>query len=432
MELCRLGIREEALRLLNPRHLRAFSAVAETGSITKSSQTLHRAQSAVTRAIQELERALGAELFERHAHGMMLTDVGRALQVRVERAQAEMNAASAAFANDIADARWVHNAPIFTFSIGRQRLLTYVELAEQHSISAVSESLGVSQPAVSQTLREIEDSVGVSLFRRTARGVMPTQLGAVLALHVRRSLNELRIAEDEISFLKDAARGSVAVGSLSVGRARLLPGAITALLARFPNLSVTTEEGTFEHLAARLRAGAIDFILGALRPLEQTVGFTRTIIAHDTMSAVVRSGHPLLRRRRISAEDLRSAGWVLPPLGAPTRELVEASFAQRHLGRPLVKVETADLAVTFGIVMQSDMVTAVSEHQFHLDLVAAGLQVLPIELSKTRRPIGILQRDGGVPSQAARRLIDILLDSGEADRAGNEGVARKSAKKRSR
>jgi LysR family transcriptional regulator, regulator for genes of the gallate degradation pathway len=420
------------LLLLNPRHLRAFSAVAETGSITKSSQTLHRAQSAVTRAIQELERALGAELFERHTHGMMLTDVGRALQLRVERAQAEMSAASAAFANDIADARCVHKAPIFTFSIGRQRLLTYVELAEQHSISAVSESLGVSQPAVSQTLREIEDSVGVSLFRRTARGVMPTPLGAVLALHVRRSLNELRIAEDEISFLKDAARGSVAVGSLSVGRARLLPDAVTTLLARFPNLSVTTEEGTFEHLAARLRAGAIDFILGALRPLEQTVGFTRTIIAHDTMSAVVRSGHPLLRRRRISAEDLRSVGWVLPPLGAPTRELVEASFAQRHLGRPQVKVETADLAVTFGIVMQSDMVTAVSEHQFHLDLVAAGLQVLPIELSKTRRPIGILQREGGVPSQAARRLIDILLDSGEADRAANEGAARKSAKKRSR
>ena len=418
--------------MLNPRHLRAFSAVAETGSITKSSLTLRRAQSAVTRAIQELERALGAELFERHTHGMTLTDVGRALLLRVERAQAEMSAASAAFANDLADARCVHNAPIFTLSIGRQRLLTYIELAEQHSISAVSESLGVSQPAVSQTLREIEDSVGVSLFRRTARGVMPTPLGAVLALHVRRSLNELRIAEDEISFLKDAERGSVAVGSLSVGRARLLPDAIATLLARFPNLSVTTEEGTFEHLAARLRAGAIDFILGALRPLERTVGFTRKIIAHDTMSAVVRSGHPLLRRRRVSAEDLRSVGWVLPPLGAPTRELVEASFAQRRLGRPQVKVETADLAVTFGIVMQSDMVTAVSEHQFHLDLVAAGLQALPIELSKTRRSIGILQREGGIPSQAARRLIDILLNSGEADRAGNESAAYKSANKRSR
>jgi LysR family transcriptional regulator, regulator for genes of the gallate degradation pathway len=418
--------------LLNPRHLRAFSAVAETGSITKSSLALRRAQSAVTRAIQELERALGAELFERHTHGMTLTDVGRALQLRVERAQAEMSAASAAFANDLAETRCVHNAPIFTLSIGRQRLLTYIELAEQHSISAVSESLGVSQPAVSQTLREIEDSVGVSLFRRTARGVMPTPLGAVLALHVRRSLNELRIAEDEISFLKDAESGSVAVGSLSVGRARLLPDAIATLLARFPNLSVTTEEGTFEHLAARLRAGAIDFILGALRPLEQTVGFTRKIIAHDTMSAVVRSGHPLLRRRRVSAEDLRSVGWVLPPLGAPTRELVEASFAQRHLGRPEVKVETADLAVTFGIVMQSDMVTAVSEHQFHLDLVAAGLQVLPIELSRTRRPIGILQREGGIPSQAARRLIDILLDSGEADRAGNDSAACKPANRRSR
>jgi LysR family transcriptional regulator, regulator for genes of the gallate degradation pathway len=413
---------KEALLLLNPRHLRAFSAVAETGSITKSGQALRRAQSAVTRAIQELERALGAELFERHTHGMTLTDIGRALQLRVERAQAEMSAASAAFANDLAGGRPVHHAPIFSFSIGRQRLLTYVKLAEQHSVSVVSESLGVSQPAVSQTLREIEDSVGVKLFRRTARGVMPTPLGAVLALHIGRSLNELRIAEDEISFLKGAGRGRVAVGSLSVGRAQLLPRAVTILLARFPNLSVTTEEGTFEHLSARLRAGEIDFILGALRPLEQTVGFTRKIVTHDTMSVVVRSGHSLSRRTRVSVKDIRSVGWVLPPHGAPTRELVEASFAQRHLGRPQVKVETADLAVTFGIVMQSDMVTAVSEHQFHLDLVAAGLQVLPIELSKTRRPIGILQREGGIPSQAARHLIDILLTVGAADRASNKSA----------
>lgn len=395
--------------MLNPRHLRAFLTVAETGSVIKSGQLLRRAQSAVTRAIQELEREAGADLFERHPHGMMLTDAGRALLARGERAYAEMTAANAAFAHHLADQRWVQHAPVFTLSIGRQRLLAFVELAEQHNISAVAESLGISQPAVSQSLREIEDGVGVRLFRRTARGILPTPLGAVLALHIKRALNELRIAEDEISFLKGMVQGRVAVGSLSVGRAQLLPRAITRLLERFPNLSVTTEEGTFEHLAMRLRAGEIDFILGALRPPEQTAGFTRDIIAHDTMSIVVRSGHPLARRAGLTAADLGTIGWVLPRHGAPTRELIEASFARRQLDKPRVRVETADLAVAFGIVGQSDMATAVSEHQFHLDLAAAGLCALPIELPETSRPIGILQRAGGIPSQAARRLIDILL-----------------------
>jgi LysR family transcriptional regulator of gallate degradation len=404
---------QERTALLNPRHLRAFLTVTQAGSVIRSSQVLRRAQSAITRAIQELEREVGAELFERHPHGMMLTDAGRTLLMRAERAYAEMHAANAAFANHLGDENWVNNAPIFTLSIGRQRLLAFVEIAEQHNISAVAESLGISQPAVSQSLREIEDSLGVKLFKRTARGIVPTPLGAVLALHIKRALSELRIAEDEISFLKGMVRGSVAIGSLSGGRARLLPFAIARLLAKFPNLSVTTEEGTFEHLAMRLRAGEIDFILGALRPPEQTIGFTREVIAHDTITIIVRSGHPLLNRKNLSPSDLTTVNWILPKQGAPTRELFETSFLRRKLGSPKVKVETADLAVTFGIVMRSDMATAVSEHQFHLDLEGAGLRILPIEFPETSRPIGILQRSGGIPSQAARRLIDILRDIDE-------------------
>jgi LysR family transcriptional regulator, regulator for genes of the gallate degradation pathway len=399
--------------VLNPRHLRAFLTVAETGSVIRASQVLCRAQSAITRAVQELEREARAELFERRTHGMMLTAAGRALLLRAERAFAEMSAAKAAFAHHLAAKRWASKAPIFTLSMGRQRMLAFVELAEQHSISAVAESLGISQPAVSQSLREIEDSVGVDLFKRTARGILPTPLGAVLALHIKRSLSELRIAQDEISSLRGMVQGKVAVGSLSVGRARLLPHAIATLLATYPNLSVATEEGTFEHLATQLRAGEIDFILGALRPPEQTIGFTRDVIAYDTTSIVVRAGHPLVRRKAISAADLAALAWVLPRRGAPTRELIESSFAHRGLGNPRVKVETADLAVTFGVVRESDMATAVSEHQFHLDLEGAGLRILPIELPETSRPIGILQRTGGIPSQAARRLIDILLEGGQ-------------------
>jgi LysR family transcriptional regulator of gallate degradation len=404
----------ERAKLLNPRHLRAFLTVTNAGSVIKASQILRRAQSAITRAIKELEREVGADLFERHPHGMMPTSFGRTLLARVERAYAEMRAANSAFSAHLGNQGWVRTAPIFTLSISRQRLLVFVELAEQHNMAAVAETLGISQPAVSQSLREIENGVGTALFKRTARGMLPTPLGAVLALHIKRSLAELRIAEEEIGFLKGMAQGSVTVGSLSVGRARLLPLAITRLLKGFPNITVSTEEGTFEHLATRLRAGEIDFILGALRPPEQTTGLIREVITQDTMAIVVRSGHPLGSRKKLSLSDVVAVDWVLPRHGAPTRELLEAALLRRGLGSLKVRVETADLAVTLGIVMQSDMATAVSEQQFHRELESDALRVLPIALPETSRPIGILQRSGGIPSQAARHLVDLIREIGQA------------------
>ena len=194
--------------VLNPRHVRAFLTVAQVGSVIKASQVLRRAQSAITRTIKEAEKDLGISLFEHHPHGMMLTDAGRVLLAPVERAFGEIKSADAAFAGHLPASSWVRNAPNFALGIGRQRLLVFVELAEQHSMAAVAETLGVSRPAVSQSLREIEGGVGIELFRRTARGILPTALGAVLALHVTRALAELRIAEDEIGACKGWCRAA--------------------------------------------------------------------------------------------------------------------------------------------------------------------------------------------------------------------------------
>jgi LysR family transcriptional regulator of gallate degradation len=395
---------------VNPKHLRFFLAVATCGSVTQASRSLRRAQSAVTRAVGELETALGAELFERRAHGMMPTAAGELLRGRVQRALAEMDACRAAFAADHAgDSR----APIFSLSASMVRLRVFVALADLHSMAAVAASLGVSQPAVSQALREIETGLGARLFQRAPTGMLPTPLGALLALHLKRALAELRIAEDEIGSLKGVARGRVVVGALSLGRTRLLPLASARLLARFPDLTVHTEEGSFEHLAARLREGQIDFILGALRRPEQTAGLVREVVAPDRMGIMVRAGHPLACRADLSVAALAGARWVLPPNGTPTRELLEQTLAGRGLDPPKVGVETADLAVTLGVLLASDMVTAVSPHLFGREIEAGAVAILPLDLPETARDIGILRRARGIPSHAARHLMDIIRAIGE-------------------
>jgi LysR family transcriptional regulator of gallate degradation len=391
--------------LLNIRNLRAFVAVARSGSVIKSSRLVRRAQSAVTRSIKELEADVGVQLFERRPQGMLLTEFGSALLTRVERAFFEMQTAQAAFRGAVASANLIEKASIFSLSISRQRLLVFAELVEQHHMGAVADSLGISQPAASQALREIETSVGVKLFLRGPGGMQPTPLGALLGMHIRRALAEIRAGELEIGSLRGAIAGRVVVGTLSLGRTRLLPKAIIQLTKKYPNLTVTTVEGAFEHLAMRLRAGDIDFILGALRPPEHTIGLAREVVTNDVMSLVARSSHPLARRRKLTFSDLASVDWVLPPHGAPTRELLEGTLKVHGLSESRVAVETADLAITRGLLIGSDMITAVSTHLFHEDIVAKTLVVLPLALPETARAVGILQRSASSPSLAAQLLM---------------------------
>lgn len=373
---------------------------------------VRRVQSAVTRAIQELERELGALLFERRPQGMLPTSLGRTLLHRVERAFAEMDSARQGIAAAGPPAGWNEHAPILSLSLGRQRLLAFAELVEQRHMGAVAESLLISQPAVSQALREVELGLGIEVFIRSPAGLQPTPLGALLALHVRRALAEIRAAEVEIGLLQGAMAGRVTVGTLSLGRTRLLPRAIIRMQESHPNLTVSTVEGSFEHLSMRLRAGDIDFILGALRPPEHTIGLTREAITEDELAIVARAGHPLFRSPAGSGPGpvlagLAQARWVLPHRGTPTRELLESALRGRALQAPQVAVETTDLAITRGMVLDSDMLTAVSPHLLQPAIETGALAIL-LAMPETRRGIGLLQRAGGSPSLAARLLMDSI------------------------
>ena len=120
----------------------------------------------------------------------------------------------------------MRNAPVFNMLVNERRLQAFVALAEQHHMPSVADSLGITQPAVSMALRELEDSIGVPLFARTARGMVPTDAGAALALRLKRALTEARHAEADIAALRGITQGTVTVGALPLSRTRLLPESI--------------------------------------------------------------------------------------------------------------------------------------------------------------------------------------------------------------
>src|SRR5258705_4669463 len=240
------------------RHLRAFLAVADQGSANRAGAALFRAQSAVSRSIHKLEREFGVKLFERRARVMLFHEYGRALLARAGRVHAEMQRARTELVA-VVEKGSVPNAAIFGMLTHERRVRAFVALTEQHHMPSVAESLGITQPAVSIAVRRLEDSIGVALFERTSRGMMPTPAGAALALRLKRALAEIRHAVADIASLRGITQGTVTLGAPTLGRTHVLPVSIAHVVAKHPGLRVATVEGSTETLEASLRAGDLDF-----------------------------------------------------------------------------------------------------------------------------------------------------------------------------
>src|SRR3989440_299151 len=387
------------------RHLRAFLAVADQGSANRAGASLFRAPSAVSRSVHKLEYELGVGLFERRSRGMLLTEYGRALLVRARRVHAEMQRARTELASLVGKGG-VRNAAIFGMLTRERRVRAFGALTEQHHMPAVAESLGITQPAVSIAVRQLEDSIGVALFERTSRGMMPTPAGAALALRLKRALAEIRHAVADIASLRGITQGTVTVGALPLGRTSLLPESIAGVVAKYPGLRVATMEGSFEALAASLRAGDLDFILGALRPAEYASDLKGEPLAEDELGIVCRQGHPWAERKQIPSQDLARCRWMLPRVNTPNRMLFERALTARGLPPPNVVVETSDLAVLRGVLLNSDLLTAISPRQLSYELGTELLTLLPIPLHETRRVIGITRRTDSLASPGAVILME--------------------------
>jgi LysR family transcriptional regulator of gallate degradation len=390
---------------LSLRHLRAFIVVAELGSVSKASESLFRAQSAVTRSIHELERALGVELFERKASGMLCTAFADAVLFRAKRAMQEFEQG---IDETCSRSKRVRNAPqsgIPLVLFNERRLIAFIKLAESGHMPTVAKALGISQPAVSGSINELESNLGLVLFERTSKGMIATEAGALLAFRVKRALAELRHTEADLAALLGTTEGRVVIGALPLGRTMILPRSISDVLAQFPRLRFSTVEGAFDKLAAELRSGDIDFILGALRPADYAHDLTGEALLSDQMAVVVRAGHPLTLRERVTTDDLLAAQWVLSSPGTPSRTLFDLSFKSRGLVPPIEAVETSDLAILRGLLRDTNLVTAISAQQLRYEIDAGLLEVLDITLPNTSRVIGITQRAESHPSPGATALM---------------------------
>ena len=391
------------MNLISLRHLHAFCVVADLGGIRRSSESLYRASSAVTRSIIALEQSLGVQVFERKGRGMMLTAAGDVVRLRANRINGELRDVR----DDAARAQEKQGRKVGGIEalLNERRLRTASLLAEVHHMPTVAQAMGTSQSAVSQAVSRLENMLGQPLFLRTTHGMLPTDAGRRWIERFERALAELRHIPEDVAALAGIVQGTVMVGALPLARSQLLPLAIASVLQRHPRLRVSSLESPYGELTAGLLSGRIDFIVGALRD-NAGDAFTAHPLFVDKATLVARAGHPLTGKKRLTMRDLQAYPWVLSRAGAPLRDSLGQYFANQGEMPPEPTVETGDLALLRGLLVSSDMLTVLSAHQLHHEVETAQLAVLPFEMPGLARPIGIMTRKGAHLAPGARALLD--------------------------
>ncbi|MDH5377226.1 MAG: LysR family transcriptional regulator [Gammaproteobacteria bacterium] len=259
-------------------------------------------------------------------------------------------------------------------------LTAFVEVARQRSFSLASESLFITQPAVSKRIAQLEDKLAAKLFDRIGRQVLLTEAGRTLLPQAESILQGLRIAQQSIRDLEGQIQGSLSLAtSHHIGLHRL-PAVLERYVQTYPQVSLH-----LEFLDSELACGAVergDMEIGVVTLPENAWDNLECVkIWCDRLHIVLNPKHPLANRKRIKLEDLKDYNAVLPAQNTFTRRIVEAHFRERGLqikeNLTSNYLETIKMLVSVGLgwsilpetMVDDSIVSAqVSSHSFKRDL----------------------------------------------------------------
>ncbi len=192
-----------------------------------------------------------------------------------------------------------------------RRLVQFLTIYEAANLHRASERLGLTQPALTASLRKLEDEVGARLFARTVSGMAPTPAAVILYRYGIALRQGGRLALDEIRGLEDGVTGRLRIGAGVAWTTTILPPTVEALHARFPKLSIDLISDVGDRLAAKLVAGELDVIMaGGAIPSLAAPDFVCTFLTNHPMVPVADAGSALAARRVVTPADLAAVPWV--------------------------------------------------------------------------------------------------------------------------
>lgn len=260
-------------------------------------------------------------------------------------------------------------------SIKLHQLRAFVEVTRQGSIRAASRVAGLSQPALTKAVQELEETLGAQLFIRQRQGMQLTETGRDFFRHASLILEELRVAQEEIQQRLGQAGGSVNIGVGGSIARTLMPKVITQFHHLCPQVKVRIVEGQLVSMLPALRQGELDFTINTWSPGHQDNELSYEKLMDRDYCVVVRKGHPLAQAT--SLEELRHCSWTMPSPNSSYYRLLQDLFADSG-PPPAITITCETFMACASLLAQSDFVSILSQDFFTDALV--GHQLIALKL----------------------------------------------------
>jgi DNA-binding transcriptional LysR family regulator len=303
-----------------------------------------------------------------------------------------------------------------------RQLTLLASLSASGSLHKAAERCGMSQPAATRLLQELEELIGVQLFERTSRGMAPTDMGRLLIRHASMVLAGIDHVYHEAAALRSGNAGSVRLGVSPGASPQLVARAVSKVKRGTPRMDIEIVDGANEFLVAGLRDGNINLAVGRA-PAASTTNIAFEVLFTEHFSVVCGTSHKVVEQD-ISLAGFIDQPWILPLPATALRASLDLHFLSQCGRLPHDVIESVSIPINVALIEQAGRFAVMPRSLAREHHDRGRLQILLETLPDLTGPIGILTRRGEEQASHVLRLMESLRIASreftEADARGPE------------
>jgi DNA-binding transcriptional LysR family regulator len=255
-----------------------------------------------------------------------------------------------------------------------RQLRVFAAVARNLSFTRAARELHLTQPAVSQQVKLLEDEVGLPLFEKLGRKVQLAPAGDELLHYANQTIELMREATEALAAMRGLKRGVLKLGAVSTAK-YFAPSLLSAFTPAYPEVTIKFDVGNREEIIKQMAANDIDLVIMGRPPRElETIAAP---FAKHPLVIIASPAHPLAAKKRIPLKQLASEQFLIREEGSGTRASMEHVFRERHV--PFrVSMEVSSNETIKQAVMAGMGLSFISAHTVGLELAAGKLVCLDI------------------------------------------------------
>ena len=284
-------------------------------------------------------------------------------------------------------------------------LKTFIEVARTHSFRLAAERNHITQPAVSQQIKLLEQKFNCTLFERKSKDVALTEAGLILFSYAERMLQQYQEAQDRINEMSNTFQGVIRIATIySIGLYQLQP-LVRRFLKKYPKVKIHLEYAQSPKIYEMVLNRKIDF--GFVAYPKKVAGITQSIFATDQLKLVQSREYPTLHKKRVQPQDLNDQKFISfssdIPTGKAINEFLRKYKTYPNLLHTFENIETLKSALTIGMGFGIVPLSTINH-----ELKDKMLEMINLKALDITRPLGIIHIRGKILTKAMQSFYDIV------------------------